>query len=162
MASFDIVSKVDLQTLDNAINSAKNEIATRYDLKDSGSTVELDKKEFTIHLLTGSEMYMDSIEKVIVSKLVKQQLDPSCLDLGKQQYAAGDKIKKDVTIKQGLDRELAKKIVKMIKDTKMKVQPQIMDDMIRVNGKKLDDLQEVISLCKQAEFDMPLQYVNMK
>lgn len=162
MPSFDIVSKVDLQTLDNAINTSKNEIATRYDLKDTGSSIELNKQELTLQIITGSEMYMDNIEKVIISKMIKQKLNPLCLDFGKKQYSAGNQIKKDISIKQGLDKELAKKIVKLIKDTRMKVQTQIMDDIVRVTGKKIDDLQEVIALCNKQTLDRPLQYVNMR
>ncbi len=162
MASFDIVSKVDLQTLDNAINSARREIETRYDFRGSNSTIELDKKTYNIHVLTEDEMRMDNIEKVIIGRLVKQKLDPKSLDFGKEQYAAGKMVKKDIKVKEGIERDTAKKIVKAIKDMKLKVQPSIMDDQVRVTGKKLDELQRVIAMCKQGDFGVPLQYVNMK
>jgi len=162
MPQLDIVSNIDPQSLDNAVNSAKREIETRYDFRGSNSSIELDKKAMSIHVLTEDEMKMDAIEKVLIGRLVKAKLDPKALDFGKEQYAAGKQIKKDIQIKNGIDRETAKKIVKAIKDTKMKVQPSIMDDQVRVNGKKIDDLQEVISLCKSKDFGIPLQFVNMK
>ena len=162
MASFDIVSKIDLQTLDNAINSARREIETRYDFRGSNSSIDLDKKTFQIHINTEDDMKMDAIEKVIIGRFVKQGLDPESLDFGKEQYAAGKNIKKDIIVKQGIDRDTAKKIVKIIKDTKLKVQPSIMDDQVRVNAKKIDDLQQVISVLKQEKLGIPLQYVNMK
>lgn len=162
MPSFDIVSKVDLQTLDNAINSAKRELDTRYDLKGTNSTIELDKKAMHLQIVTSSEMHMDAIEKILIGRLVKNGLDPACMDFGKQEYASGNMMRKDIAILQGLDRDFAKKIVKTIKDLKLKVQPQIMDDQVRVTGKKINDLQEAIAACKAAKFERPLQYVNMK
>ncbi len=162
MASFDIVSKIDVQTLDNAVNSAKREIETRYDFRGSNSTIDLDKKSMVIHITTEDDMRMDSIEKVIIGRFVKQKLDPSALDFGKEQYAAGKNIKKDILVKQGIDKESAKKIVKTIKDLKLKVQPSIMDDQVRVNGKKIDDLQACIAALRTADVGIPLQFVNMK
>lgn len=162
MASFDIVSKIDHQTLDNAINTAKKEILTRFDFRDSKSTIELDKKTLTVHVVTENEMRVTAIEDVIRSRMIKQKLDPLSLDFGKEQYASGNMIKKDIKIKEGIDKETAKKIVKAIKDAGLKVQPQIMDDQVRVTGKKIDDLQAVISLVRQSDFEVPLQYVNMK
>ncbi len=162
MASFDIESKVDLQTLDNAINSARKEIEQRYDFKGSNTTIELDKKSLIVHVVTEDEMKMDAIDGVIISRLVKQKIDPKCLDFGKEQYAAGKQIKKDVLIKQGIDKETAKKIVKHIKGLGLKVQPSIMDDSVRVSGKKIDDLQQVIAACRNEDFGVPVQFVNMK
>ena len=162
MPSFDIVSKVDLQDLDNAINSAKREIDTRYDFRGSNSSIELDKKSFKIHVVTEDNMKMDNIEKVIIGRLTRQNIDPKCLDFGAEEYAAGKQIKKDITIKQGIDKETAKKIVKSIKDSKLKVQPSIMDEQVRVTGKKIDDLQAIMSQCKQGDFGLPLQFVNMQ
>lgn len=162
MPSFDIVSKVDLQTLDNAINSAKREITNRYDFKGSKSEIELDKKSFSLQILTEDEMRMDQIEKVIIGQFVKNKIDHNSLDFGKDRYASGNMLRKDVSIKQGIDKESAKKIVKSIKDTKIKVQAAIMDDQIRVQGKKIDDLQAVIAHCRQGDFEIPLQYINFK
>ncbi len=162
MPSFDIVSKVDIQTLDNAINSVAREISNRYDFKGSDSTVELDKKTYSLKIMTEDEFRLDQIEKVIIGQFVKNKLDPSSLDDGKEQYASGNRLRKDIIVKQGIDKETAKKIVKSIKDTKAKVQAAIQDDQIRVTGKKIDDLQGVIAHCRSADFGIPLQYINFK
>ena len=162
MASFDIVSKVDGQSLDNAINSVKREITNRYDFKGSDTTIELDKKTNQIHIVTDNDMRMGQVEGVIIGQLVKNKISPDYMDMGKELYAAGKMLKKDIIIKQGIDRETAKKIVKSIKTTKYKVQASIMDDQLRVVGKKLDDLQGVIAHCKSEDFGVPLQYNNFK
>lgn len=162
MASFDIVSKVDSQTLDNAINAAKKEIQTRYDFKGSNTTLDFDKKASKLQVITDNDMRMDQVEKVIIGCLVRNKISPDCMDLGKEAYSAGNMIKKDISFKQGVDRETAKKIVKSIKDAKFKVQPAIMDDQLRVTAKKIDELQAVISHCKGQDFGIPLQYNNFK
>jgi len=162
MASFDIVSKVDGQQLDNAINSVKREIQNRYDFRGSNTDIELDKKTNQIHIVTDNEMKMEQVEGVIITQLVKNKISPDSMDMGKDMYAAGNMIKKDILIRQGIDKETAKKIVKSIKGTKYKVQRSIMDDQLRVVGKKLDDLQGVIAHCKSEDFGVPLQYNNFK
>lgn len=162
MASFDIVSKVDVQSLDNAINVAKKEIATRWDFRDSKTQIELDKKNLTVQIITETDMRLTAVEDILRSRLIKQKIDPLCLDFGKQQYASGNMIRKDISIRQGIGKEEAKKIVKAIKDSGLKVQAQIMDDQIRVTGKQIDDLQAVIALCRQTDFGIPLQFDNMK
>jgi uncharacterized protein YajQ (UPF0234 family) len=162
MASFDIVSKVDLQTLDNAINAARKEVQNRYDFRGSNSTIDLDKKTMILHIVTEDDMKMDNIEKVIIGRMVRQKLDAGSLDFGKELYASGNMIKKDIQVRQGIGREAAKKIVKAIKDMRLKVQPAVMDDQIRVTGKKINDLQAVIGMCKRTDFEVPLQYINMK
>ena len=162
MASFDIVSKVEIQSLDNAINSAKREINNRYDFKGSKSSIELDKKSILLHVITENDMLMEQIRKVIISRLIRQNIDAGCLDFAKELYAAGNMLKKDITIRQGIDKEIAKKIVKSIKSTKLKVQPSIMDEQIRISSKKIDDLQKVITHCKKNDFGLPLQYINFK
>ncbi len=162
MASLDIVSKIDVQTLDNAINSAKRELQNRYDFKGSDSTIELDKKTFQLHLLSETNMKMDQLETMIINSLVKNKIDPSSMDFGKEQYASGNMVKKDILVKQGIDKETAKKIVKSIKETKLKVQAAIMDEQVRVNAKKIDDLQAVMAHCKRESFGVPLQFNNFK
>jgi uncharacterized protein YajQ (UPF0234 family) len=162
MASFDIVNKVDAQLLDNAINVARKEIINRFDFSGSKSEITLDKKAMTIHILTENDMRMDSITDVIRNRMIKQKLDPLCLDFGKEQYASGFMVKKDVKVKEGIDKEVAKKIIKDIKDSKLKVQAQVMDDQVRVTAKKIDDLQSVIALVRQGSYELPLQFVNMK
>jgi uncharacterized protein YajQ (UPF0234 family) len=162
MPSFDIVSKIDHQSLDNAINTARREIQTRFDFRDSKSEIEFDKKTLNIHILTENEMRLTSIEDVLRSKLIKQKIDPTCMDFGKEQYASGNLVKKDIKIKEGIDRDTAKKVVKSIKDSGLKVQPQIMDDTVRVTGKKIDDLQAVMATVRTGDFGIPLQFQNMK
>jgi uncharacterized protein YajQ (UPF0234 family) len=162
MPSFDIVSKIDAQTLDNAINNAKKEILNRYDFHDSKSTVELDKKTNEITIVTENDMRLKAIQDSIISRMTKQGLDSQCLDMGKEQYASGNMIRKEIKIKEGIDKEAAKKNVKKIKDSGLKVQASIMDDQVRIQGKKIDDLQAVISLCKTENFGQPLQYINMR
>lgn len=162
MPTFDIVSKIDSQTLDNAINNAKKEILNRYDFNDSKSTVELDKKTNELTIVTENEMRLKAIIDSIISRMVKQNIDPKSMDFGKDQYASGNMIRKEVKIKEGIDKEIAKKIVKKIKDSGLKVQASIMDDQIRIQGKKIDDLQAVIALCRKENFEQPLQYINMR
>ncbi|MEO8794372.1 MAG: YajQ family cyclic di-GMP-binding protein [Daejeonella sp.] len=162
MPTFDIVSKVDGQTLDNAINTAKKEILNRYDFNDSKSTIDLDKKTNEITIVTENDMRLKAIQDSIISRMVKQHLDPNSMDLGKEYYASGNMIRKEIKIKEGLDKETAKKVVKKIKDSGLKVQASIMDDQVRVQAKKIDDLQGVISLCKNEDFGQPLQYINMR
>ena len=162
MPTFDIVSKVDGQTLDNAINTAKKEILNRYDFNDSKSTIELDKKTNELTIVTENDMRLRAIEDTIISKMVKQHLDPDSMDRGKEHYASGNMIRKEIKIKEGLDKETAKKIVKAIKDSGLKVQASIMDDQVRVQAKKIDDLQSVIALCRKDNFGQPLQYINMR
>lgn len=162
MPSFDISSKVDLQTLDNAINTAKKEIANRYDFKGIHCEIDLDKKNYVLKLEIESDMQLKQAEDVIVTKAMRQGLDAKSFDLGKEPAAHGKYLRKEIKIKNGLERADAKKIVKLIKDSGLKVQAAIMDDIVRVTGKKIDDLQEVIALCNGANLEMPLQYINMK
>ncbi len=162
MPSFDIVSKVDLQTLDNAINVAQKEIDNRYDFKGSHIDISLNKKDMTIALEVESDMQLKQVEDIVLTKAMRQGLEPNCFDMSKEHASSGKFIKKTLLVKNGLDREMAKKIVKLIKDSKLKVTPAIQDDMVRVTGKKIDELQSVIQLCKSSDLDIPLQFVNMK
>lgn len=162
MPSFDIASKVDVQTLDNAINVAKKEIGNRYDFKGTHVEIELDKKTLQLKLEVDSDMKLQQVEDVLLSKSMKQGLDAKCFDFSKDHYSSGKFVRKEVTIRNGIDKDNAKKIVKLIKDSGLKVQVAIMDDIVRVTGKKIDDLQDVIKLCNTANLDMPLQFTNMK
>jgi len=162
MPSFDIASKVDLQTLDNAVNIAKKEVENRYDFKGTHVSVELDKKEMTIAVEVDSEMKLKQLEDILLTKAMRQGLEANCFDLSKDFTGSGKYIRKTISIKNGIDRDNAKKIVKIIKDSGAKVQAAIMDDIIRVTGKKIDDLQEVIQLCRSSGLDLPLQFINMK
>lgn len=162
MPSFDILSKVDLQMLDNAVNVVKREIDTRYDLRGTNSTVELDKKALTIKLSTEDHLKMDAIVNILLERSGKQKVDVRSYDMKEEPVPSGKSLNRVIKVKQGIERETAKKIVKAIKDSGLKVQPQIMDDLIRVNGKKLDDLQAVMALCREQDFELPLQFENMK
>ncbi len=162
MPSVDIISKVDPQILDNAVNTVKKELLNRYDLKGSNSSVEFDRKNLLITLTTEDHMKMDAIEKVLLERSTKQKVDVQAYDLSQEAQTSGKSLIKQIKVKAGIDRETAKKIVKSIKDTKMKVQPQIMDDMVRVTGKKIDDLQGVMALCREGSYGVPLQFDNMK
>jgi uncharacterized protein YajQ (UPF0234 family) len=162
MPSFDIVSKVDLQTLDNAINTVKKEITNRFDFKDSHVGIDLNKKDFILNLEVESDMKLNQVIEVLISRSMRQGLDAAVFDLSKEPYQSGKALKKEVPVRNGIKQEDAKKIVKMIKDSGLKVQVAIMDDIIRVTGKKIDDLQDVIQKCKENSFGLALQYVNMK
>jgi uncharacterized protein YajQ (UPF0234 family) len=162
MPSFDISSKVDLQTLDNAINTVKKEISTRFDFKNSPVEIELNKKDFILKLEVESDMKMKQVIDVIISRSMKQGIEASAFDFEKDAYPSGKTIKKDVPVRNGLKQDDAKKIVKLIKDSGLKVQAAIMDDIIRVTAKKIDDLQDVIALCRTSNLAIPLQFINMK
>lgn len=162
MPSFDIASKMDVQLLDNAINVAKKEILNRWDFKDSKSTIELNKKDLVINISTENDMRLDAILDAIHSRMIKQGLDPRGLDESKEHYPSGILIKKDIKARQGIDKEASKKIMKDIKDSKIKVTAQIMDDIIRVSSKNINDLQAVIAICRRGDYGIPLQYINMK
>ena len=162
MPSFDVLSKVDLQTLDNAINTAKRELETRYDLRGTNSTIELDKKALSIKLSTEDHLKMDALLNILLERSTKQKVDVKSYDLSAEPVPSGKLLFRTVKVKQGIDRETAKKIVKFIKGTNLKVQAQIMDDMVRVTGKKIDDLQAVMNALRDEDFDVPLQFDNMK
>jgi len=162
MPSFDIVSKIDLQTLDNAINTVKKEITTRFDFKGSHVSIELNKKDLVLNLEVESDMKLNQVIEVLISRTMRQGLDAAIYDQSKEPYQSGKVYKKEVPVRNGIKQEDAKKIVKMIKDAGLKVQVAIMDDIVRVTGKKIDDLQDVIQKCKEANLGIPLQYVNMK
>ena len=162
MPSFDIASKVDLQTLDNAINVVKKEIQNRFDFRGSHFEMELDKKNFVVKVEAESDMKIQQVADVILSRGIKQGIDANAFDFSKEPYPSGKIVKQEVSIKNGLKQDDAKKIVKAIKESGLKVQAAIMDDMIRVTAKKIDDLQDVIALCRTSDFGIPLQYDNMK
>ncbi len=162
MPTFDIVSKVDFQLLDNAINNAKKEIINRYDFNGSKTEIEYDKKLNVINILTENDMRVKAISDVIIGRSMKQGIDPKCFDFGKDEIASGNMIRKEVKIKDGIDKELAKQIVKKIKDSKLKVEAQIQNDQLRVSGKKIDDLQDVIQLLRSESFEQALQFINMR
>ncbi len=162
MPSFDIASSVDIQTLDNAVNIVKKEITNRFDFKGNHVVIELNKKEYVLKLESDSEMKIQQIVDVLLSRSMKQGIDASAFDFSKEAFPSGKIFKKEVSVKNGLKQEDAKKVVKHIKESGLKVQAAIMDDIVRVTGKKIDDLQEVIASCRAGNLGLPLQYINMK
>jgi uncharacterized protein YajQ (UPF0234 family) len=162
MPSFDLVSKVDAQALDNAVNVTLKEITNRFDFKGSHVVIDLNKKDFKINIETDDEMKMRQLTDVLISRAHKQGIAPEAFDFSKEAYQSGKIVKKEVLVKNGLRQEDAKKIVKHIKDSGLKVQAAIMDDMVRVTGKKIDDLQEVIKASRGWGIGVALQYENMR
>ena len=162
MPSFDIASKLDAQLMDNAINVAKKDILNRWDFRDTKSTIEFNKKDLIVNISTENDMRLEAILDAIHSRMLKQGLDPRGLDETKAHYPSGPMIKKDIKVRQGVEKEASKKIMKDIKDSKIKVTAQIMDDIIRVSSKNINDLQAVIALCRNGEYEIPLQFINMK
>ena len=162
MPSFDIVSKVDPQTLDNALNTVKKELSTRFDFRDTKGSIDLDKKSNVIHIITENDMRMKTIEDIIISRAVKQGIDGTAFDFTKEGAPSGAMFKKDIPVRSGLEKDDSRKINKLIKDSGLKVQSAIMDDQIRVTAKKIDDLQAVMAMLRKAELGVPLQFVNMK
>ena len=162
MPSFDFVSKVDAQALDNAVNVVTKEIVNRFDFKGSHVVIDLDKKAFLLKIETDDDMKMRQLLDVLVSRAHKQGIAPEAFDLSKEGSQSGKAWKKEVQVRNGLKQEDAKKIVKHIKDSGLKVQASINDDIVRVNGKKIDDLQAVIQSSKEWNLGVPLQIENMR
>jgi len=162
MPSFDAVSRVDLQEVDNAVNNTVKEIATRFDFRGSKTEVSLDKKSKLVVVTTESEMRAKAVREMLIGNLVKRKVETRSVEFGEVKPAGGSLQRMEVKIKEGIDKDTARKIVALIKDSKLKVQAQIMDDMVRVTGKKIDDLQAVITLLNKAELPTPIQHVNLK
>lgn len=160
MPSFDVVSEINWQEVDNAINQAKKEIEGRYDFKGSQSEINWDKKE--ISLLGDDDYKMNAMKDILQSKLHRRGIDIKALKFEKVEPAGGKLLRQKVAVQQGIDKEKAKDICKFIKESKLKVQAQIMDDKIRVTSKSIDELQSVISQLKGGSFEIPLQFNNMR
>lgn len=161
MPSFDIVSKLDLQEIDNAVNIAKKELTTRFDFKGSKSSIELGKDEIT--LVADEEFKLKQLKEILESKVTRRGISLLALDYQKLEDATLGTVRQKIKLKQGVDKEQGKKIIQLIKDTKLKVQAQIMDDQVRVTAKKIDDLQEIIAILKtQNTIELPLQFTNMR
>lgn len=160
MPSFDIVSKVDLQEVDNAVNQAVKEISQRYDFK--GTTNELELENDSLRILAADDYKLQAIKDILIAKLVRRKVSPKCFNYGKEEAASAGAVRVRASIIQGIDKEKAKEIVKLIKVTKLKIQTQIMEDQVRVTGKKIDDLQEVMQMLKGKDLDIELQFENMR
>jgi cyclic-di-GMP-binding protein len=161
-SSFDIVSEVNLQEVDNAVNQARKEIGQRYDFKGSKSSIELNQKEKLITVVSDDDFKIKSVIDVLQSKLIKRGVPIKALKYGAVEPAGGSTVRQVITLMVGIDKDNARLIVKKIKDTKLKVQAQIMDDQIRVSGKNKDDLQAVIKMVRDAELPFAVQFTNYR
>lgn len=159
MPSFDVVSEIDEHELANAIDQANREISNRFDFKGSDAKIEIADSVMT--LSADSDFQVQQMQPMILQKMTKRGIDISCLDQGEIQ-TSGQKAKQTISVRQGIDKETASKIVKAIKASKSKVQAAIQGEQVRVTGKKRDDLQEAIAMLKQAELGLPLQYINFR
>lgn len=160
MPSFDVVSELDKHEVTNAVENAVKELDRRYDLKGKGS-FEFKEKDLTVNLTAEADFQLEAMIEILKLALVKRKIDVQCLEV-KDAYASGKVMKQDAVLKEGIDKELAKKIVAHIKDAKLKVQAAIQGEQVRVTGKKRDDLQEAIAALRGKEFGMPLQFNNFR
>jgi len=159
MPSFDVVSEVDKHVLTNAVDQANRVVTNRFDFK--GVDASFERNDFQVLITAEADFQVQQMLDMLKSSLHKNGIDIKCLDEGEPQ-TSGKQVKQTITVRTGLDTELAKKIVKLIKDAKLKVQAQIQSDQVRVTGKKRDDLQEVIAMLREADIDMPLQFTNFR
>ena len=162
MPSFDIVNRIDLQEVDNAVNITKKAILSRYDFRGSKTEIVLDKKDKKISVTTEDDMKLRAVQDALVENLVKRKVDTKCLDAKPSQMAAQGMVQREFAIKEGVDSDTARNIVKMIKDKKLKVQAAIQENQVRVTAKKIDDLQEVIHMLRKVSLPIPFQFVNMQ
>jgi uncharacterized protein YajQ (UPF0234 family) len=160
MPSFDIVSQVNQQEVKNAVEQANKEIANRYDFKGSDARIEL--KELEMSVFADDDFKLGQVMDVLRGRLAKRNVDARSLDLGNKEKISGDKVKQPVKIKNGIEQEKAKSIVKLIKDSKIKVAGSIQGDAVRVSGGKKDDLQAAIQLVRSSVTDLPLQFINFR
>ena len=160
MPSFDIVSKTDLAEVDNAVQGVAREIGTRFDFKGSKCTIE--RKEALITILADDDMKLRQMQELLKGYMVRRKLDAAALEFKEPQKASGNALRQEVVVKQGIDQTVGKRIVKEIKDSKLKVQVSIQGDELRVSGKKRDDLQAAIQLVREMKIEQPLQYVNFR
>ena len=160
--TFDVVSKVDMAEVKNAVNQAIKEITQRYDFKGTNSTIELDEKEHKLVLATASEFTLRSLTDVLQQKLVRRSVSLKALDYGKIEPAAKDSVRQTVALQNGIPMEKAREIVKFIKDTKLRVQASINGDFVRVSGKDRDTLQKIIALLKENDFGIDMQFTNYR
>ncbi len=161
-SSFDIVSEVNLQEVDNAVNQASKEIGQRYDFKGSKSSVHLNEKEKTITVISDDDYKLRSVIDILQEKLIKRRVPVKALAYGQAEPAAGGTVRQMVRLRVGIDKDDARLLVKLIKETKRKVQAQIMDDQVRVSGKSKDDLQAVMMMLRNADLSFAIQFTNYR
>tara|TARA_B100000700_G_C14520487_1_gene612890 strand:+ start:95 stop:586 length:492 start_codon:yes stop_codon:yes gene_type:complete len=162
MPSFDIVSKFDMQEIDNAVNIVKRDIANRYDFKGSNSTISLNKNENQIKIEAGSSMQREAIVDMLKNRTISRKVSLKVYDFKDEESASGMMVRQYVHLKEGISKDKSKEINKLIKNYKMKVQSQIQGEQIRVTGKKIDDLQDIMNKLKTEKIDLALQFINFK
>ncbi len=162
MPSFDIVSKIDMQEIDNAINSVLRELTNRYDFKAAKFSIEVDHKENIIKLAAEDSYKMGAIRDSIKTHGVKRGIDPKAFDFQKEEAASGNSLRQEVKLKNGIEQEVAKEINKQIKEKKLKVQSSIRGDEVRVEGKNRDDLQQIMNMLRAGSYELPLQFINFR
>jgi uncharacterized protein YajQ (UPF0234 family) len=162
MPSFDIVSEVNQVEVHNALDQANKEITNRFDFKGSDARVELNEKEKTLTLYADDNFKLDQVRDVLTGKLAKRGVDVRCLDAKEIEKVSGNKVKQTIAVREGVEQELAKKIVKLVKDSKLKVQASIQGDVVRISSAKKDTLQETITLMRKSITDFPLQFKNFR
>ena len=160
MPSFDVVSEVDLNELTNAVDQTAREIGNRYDFK--GSSARIVREGEAVNVFADSDFQLKQVLEIFYTRAAKRGIDVAAMEEGKQETISGDKVRQTLTARQGIGQELAKKIVRLIKDGKVKVQAAVQGEKVRVTGKKRDDLQQVIALLREAKLDQPLQYDNFR
>lgn len=160
MSSFDVVSRLDFQEIDNAIGNSLREIGTRYDFKGSNTTIERSEKQLTV--VTDDELKLKQVHDLIITHLVRRKVDTLCLKDNLKEKASGNKIRQIYNLVEGIEQPIAKKIAADVKSSKLKVQVKINGNELRINGKKKDDLQTVIQLIKDAKLDIPVQFLNFR
>src|SRR5512141_2758283 len=160
--TFDVVSKIELPEVSNAIQQTMKEVITRYDLKDSKSTVELNEKENKVQLASKDEFKLKAVIEILESKLVRRKVPLKGLTYGPVISAAGSTVKQEITLQQGIPIEKAREIVKKVKDSKLKVQAAIQGDLVRISGRDRDVLQQVIALLRDADFGIDMQFINYR
>lgn len=160
--SFDIVSEVDYQEVDNAINQALKEILQRYDFKGSKSEITLNKKDHIINIASDNDFKLKAVLDILQNKMIKRGISIKALKYGNIEPAAGSSVRQEIKLQQGIEKEDAKKVVKLIKDSKLKVQASIQDEQVRVTGKAKDDLQDVMKLLKETELEFAFQFTNYR
>ena len=162
MPSFDVVSTFDMQEVDNAVNTVKRDISTRYDLKGTQAKIDLNKTDKNITIVADNEMHLTAIKDMLENRSVSRKISLKTFEYKEEENASGMTMRQQVNLKEGISKENATKINKMIKSMKIKVQSQIQGGQLRVTGKKIDDLQEVITALNESDIDIPLNFVNMK
>jgi cyclic-di-GMP-binding protein len=162
MPSMDVVSAIDMQSLDNAVNNVKREISTRFDFRNMKSEVAFDRKAKTINIVSGDEWKVKTVSDMLVGQCVRLKIDPKSLNFKDIENISQTSARREVEVKEGITKEIAQKIVKYIKELKIKVQPVIQDNQVRISGKQIDDLQQIMHLLNEKDFGLPLQFVNLK